>query len=659
MVKGQDGRPLTMCQLSKSVWNEVCKIKKSDLVKCLRSLNKKHISIEEGGHVSLISVDGGCNITTPRKGWKKKSKTGKHTENNIMIDIEETDNMNENVLSDDHMKEIEGQKASIVNEVDNLFDDTIEYDIEELLEIENQYTKAGTFPRRLENDELKIILQMLNQRRPKKWNSVSVEKLSEIMETNMNVLTKEELLDVAKYLNITLKGTGKEVAVTKVKKSDLVEQLGKLLKSTTKTQTTQRKKTTKNPKRLQDIAAGILIKASYPKQVLNIAYAEYIWPERVKLWKEKNRVAQTIMVKTETEEMNFEPYYVPEFDENSGVFRIFTYDKTHLGTNLRKCMCLDKVRGISIQAWKHVSKARPDILHPSLVEVDDDGRILDQMKESLARSMVSKEVEQEMLEHGFGNEAEFCSVIREGLYVADDVPGISALDRCRKRISLMQWLDKGVDFSQFPPYGGRIKGLSHILYEGLRLSQEAKMYLYALAKSGTYCVRAPNTLCSESFFGTMQEMDPWGQGILSSSGVQKHISDFTTITAMKMDEKRHVYMKTKKDAVYPLPKVVSSQELYTNEEEQKEQEPDEIVQHSGIECHCRQERFIQCIVPRDHFFDSAARARLYKGEKTYKSSVNSGVLRGEQPIRSQYSYKINEARMLPSKRLGIEDKVYQ
>ena len=121
------------------------------------------------------------------------------------------------------------------------------------------------------------------------------------------------------------------------------------------------------------------------------------------------------------------------------------------------------------------------------------------------------------------------------VFVCDE-PGLPAIERCKKRMDLIKWLKDGVNFGDFPPYGARIKGLSHILYQGLRSSNEAKLYLYALSKQGTYCVRAPNTLCSESFFSTMQEMDPWGQGVLTADGVEKHISDFTTITAMKMKE---------------------------------------------------------------------------------------------------------------------------
>ncbi|KAH3860978.1 hypothetical protein DPMN_023904 [Dreissena polymorpha] len=165
------------------------------------------------------------------------------------------------------------------------------------------------------------------------------------------------------------------------------------------------------------------------------------------------------------------------------------------------------------------------------------------MKELLAKTMVSIAGEEEMTKGGFIKEAELCKLIWEGLFEADDMPGISAFERCKRRLVLIEWLNKDVNLGAFPPYGNYIKGMSHILYEGLRTSQEGKLYLYALANSGTYYVRAPNTLCSESFFSSMQETDPWGQGILSSSGVQKHISDFTTITSMKMEDSRYLDIK--------------------------------------------------------------------------------------------------------------------
>jgi hypothetical protein len=354
----------------------------------------------------------------------------------------------------------------------------------------------------------------------------------------LNKLLKCELMEITNFLDVKLKGRNIQLEMgTKMTKVDLVNQLSDYIGDGNHLEKWTRQKPKKSPKTLHELAANVLTKKSYPKQVLNIAYATYIWPKRLKEWREKSHVAPKVIVKGDSDR-TFEPYYVPEFDEMRQDFEIFVYDKTHLATNLRKCVCVDKVESRSIRAWEKVAKQSPDILNRSVIEVSSEGKILDQMKEKLSRTMFSKKVEDVMVLNGDLKEANFCSVIREALFVADDKPGISAISRCQKRMDLIDWLADGVEFGHFPPYGARIKGLSHILYEGLRTSMEGKLYLYAIAKGGTYCARAPSTLCSESFFSTMQEMDPWGQGILTTSGVEKHISDFTTITAMKMQEDR-------------------------------------------------------------------------------------------------------------------------
>ena len=121
------------------------------------------------------------------------------------------------------------------------------------------------------------------------------------------------------------------------------------------------------------------------------------------------------------------------------------------------------------------------MLHPSVIEVSEEGKIVDQMKEQLARNMLSTDVEEEMTHLGYTKEAELCRVVREGLYIADDTPGVPAFERCRKRLALIEWLAKDVDFGIFPPFTAKIKSMSHILYEGLRTSQEAKMYLYVIS----------------------------------------------------------------------------------------------------------------------------------------------------------------------------------
>ena len=116
---------------------------------------------------------------------------------------------------------------------------------------------------------------------------------------------------------------------------------------------------------------------------------------------------------------------------------------------------MDKVLGISKAAWNKVSVHNSDVLHPAILQVTEEGKIIDQMKERLARNVFSENVEKKMEENADLKEANFCRIIREGLYT----PGIAATERCQKRINLIKWLEDGVDFSDFPTYGATIKGL--------------------------------------------------------------------------------------------------------------------------------------------------------------------------------------------------------
>ena len=80
---------------------------------------------------------------------------------------------------------------------------------------------------------------------------------------------------------------------------------------------------------------------SYPKRVLNIAYINIVWTDRVTKWKKEAHVEEMGL------DCDYEPYYVPDFTLESGSFEMSVYDKTHLGSNLRKALCLDKIQGIS------------------------------------------------------------------------------------------------------------------------------------------------------------------------------------------------------------------------------------------------------------------------------------------------------------------------
>lgn len=556
MVRGNNGNPLTQHQLSKDIWSEVSKLSKQNILLKFELDCKSYNIFSEG----CFSPDCGVKkvvvaeskgkvldrVKTPSKGWKQKKmhtdvddceevmeSTQDSTSANTVVGSEEDSGTQTAGVYENFPLNIAISEENSHDIDSNSLDDTVLYDVE-IYDSENYNERmvesGASVSNKMNMTELRQMLILTNE---KKWTNVSEESLLEYFRTaeSMKKFTVKELAEITKIANIRI---GMKMKTSGLKKAEFINQLSAVLCDGSRLEVVPRRTKSKNIPALAVLAKRAINKKSYPKHVLNIAYANYIWPERLKQWRASANVSDKVTIFGLDEVL--EPYYIPDKDPVSGEFELFVYDKTHLGSNLRKAICLDKVENISKGAWIRVSERNPAILNSTLIEVSEEGKIVDQMKEKFARAMVSKEVEIQMIEHGDITEAAFCGIIRGALYEAEDTPGIPALERCRKRMNLIHWLQKDVNFGDFPPYGSQIKGLSNILYEGLRSSNEGKLYLYALTKKGTYCARAPNTLCSETFFGTMQEMDPWGQGILSTEGVEKHMSDFITVTAMRMDE---------------------------------------------------------------------------------------------------------------------------
>ena len=572
MVKDKNGKPRTLNQLSKDLWAEANSMKKNEIIEKFVDMTKHYDHTTERKSVTnLIGKEDTIiatsvfstnetfgKVRTVAKGWKvgKKDRTtekdGDHSDIQVDNDIDlQTNDSDDDIRApaDDMPDEVlnpeqNQDNTGIDNEEDGITNDLYDGNghpssTSDIVTATVQRKHIILTPR--DYTDILYLLKSLNE---KKWSETNSTELASAFKTSstLNKFVVKELLAITKFVNIKPEMADRQLRVTKVTKVDLVNQLSNVLADGS--QLEKKKKERKKKKKgdfpkLNQLAENALMKKKYPKLSLVISYCESVWSEIVSQWRISSRVNDEIELVGLNE--SFCPYYVPEFDEQREKFHVYVYDKTHLGSNLRKALCLDKVHGVSKESWIKVAESDPQILNPTLLEVSEEGKILDQMREQLAKTMLSSSVECKMLENGDKNEAEFCAIMRNALYIADDEPGVSAIDRCEKRLRLIHWLDKDVNFGQFPPYGSHIKGLSHILYEGLRTSQEAKLYLYAITKKKTYCVRAPNTLCSESFFSTMQEMDPWGQGVLTTTGVKKHISDFTTITAMKMDENRYGY----------------------------------------------------------------------------------------------------------------------
>ena len=542
MVRGNSGNPLTQYQLSKDVWNEVCKLTKLEIVSRFETHCVPIITVEQNEQTLKTVVVETVNhemgrIKTPKRGWRT-------TKENQSSHKGQDENLDLNVENDTEVNQTQNYQTVISADVEILdenqitpgeLDDTMPYDVQEMELVEGDNSESSQVsygPSIICTSEIKRVLITANS---KKWENVSEYKLKEHCSSakSLQTFTVKELSEITKIVGSRL---GKRLKTYGMKKAELINQLSDTIADGSRLEVTPTRVKSKSVCSLKTLAGRVIKKKEYPKQVLNIAYANFVWPDRVKQWHESASVNETVTIVGL--ENTLVPYYVPDKDPKTGDFELFVYDKTHLGSNLRKTICLDKIEGISKGAWVRVAQCKPLILNPAIIDVTEEGKILDQMKEKLTRTMLSEEVEETMIANGDTIEANFCAITRGALYEAEDIPGIPAVERCRKRLRLIEWLKSGVDFGDFPPYGAKIKGMSSILYEGLRSSNEGKLYLYALAKKGTYCARAPNTLCSETFFGSMQEMDPWGQGVLSTTGVEKHMSDFITVTAMRMDQNR-------------------------------------------------------------------------------------------------------------------------
>ena len=82
-------------------------------------------------------------------------------------------------------------------------------------------------------------------------------------------------------------------------------------------------------KSLRDLSLSVLTN-KVPKNVLNITYSEFIWPERLKCWKSSSPLLDEIKIK-ETNEPEYW-FYIPEYSESRSQLEVRCIDSTHLLT---------------------------------------------------------------------------------------------------------------------------------------------------------------------------------------------------------------------------------------------------------------------------------------------------------------------------------------
>ena len=81
------------------------------------------------------------------------------------------------------------------------------------------------------------------------------------------------------------------------------------------------------------------------------------------------------------------------------------------------------------------------------------------------------------MELGHEESSRFVTVIVEGVIEAEDQRGLSAVERIKRRLNLLDWLQEGVDYSCF--YGAYIRGIPWKLYECLATRVVVIVRLYS------------------------------------------------------------------------------------------------------------------------------------------------------------------------------------
>lgn len=362
------------------------------------------------------------------------------------------------------------------------------------------------------------------------WDHKNAEFIQSIFQSEklLGQLRDVDFKVILKYLK-SKKMTDVKLSVSRKTKMLHLCDLFRLSHPDNVTKTVTRKKF--QVKTLKDLSRKVLIGKSVPKMALNIAYAEYVWPNTLKHWRESSALKDDVKIS----ETGFPDYwfYIPEQSHKRQQLEVSCIDSSHLLTRMRRKICKGGIEKLSNQPWLNAALTKRTAL--TLIMVQD---IVDSMSVPMAVAHFSAEVEKIMVENRDMKAASLCRDIRFW-WRAEDDPAISALDRVRMRMPLRNRLLKHVNFEKFPPPTVNIKGWPIQLWEAIIANIDAKAILYSLSHSGSYNVRAFSSMMGETFFSEVTNMDKrGGHGTLTVDEFGQFLGYSIEQMCMRLDHER-------------------------------------------------------------------------------------------------------------------------
>ncbi|KAK3085103.1 hypothetical protein FSP39_024263 [Pinctada imbricata] len=473
------------------------------------------------------------------------------------------------------------------------------------------------------------MLEVLRTSKSKKTWDMSAESFCQLF---TNAETKEELVAVIRPIMTKLNQHTQESDLRirlSENKHQIVSKLSRILGDGS-IQASPARKLKKSPSKLSFITKAVLRKI--PKEIISSLYSENIFPERAKEWYGKSPFGEEIRIKGLTGTGNW--YSMPEYNVSTGNYLLMILDSYHQICGARRLVCQNGIplKGVKREAFAKVAlESESNGCQLSMAMVND---LIDKQNIAFACATFSEQVADALESIGEYSTAEFCRLI-DMWYRADDDPGLSALDRCKYRLQLKEWLLDGISFYEFPPPGAYIKGIPVVLFEGLLTNIQRKIQLYAFYKSGTYNVRSVGSLDIENFFGTFQDLDPKGTGVLRPDDIPAAISVSVELLDGKLDPNRGFEMETSRAKVYPTKKILTTSNSVCIDRKVSE----------GIR------RDFKSIEAIDHAFDLPERARRKPKRKCATVSKPDEPAKGCHPVRK--FHKRDESKILPHVRRGL------
>ena len=542
-TRTSEGKPLTVMQLSKSIWSQVQKLSRVEVVAILKSIKIESVECIENEKRVLSSpiLQKLCNILYCAASNDPAENTDK-LQSDELKDQAEGD-WPEMLQSEESKDSAEGNSPEMLHTDDELKDSA---------EGNSTYRSHSDESKGLNAEESSImdekidiqettyerILQKYQSHKKASisgaWSQKSTADLRSAIESakqisKLRVIELDIILSEIKDQQKTLKKT--IPSMTGLSKSGKVELLSMLLGDGS-VMPHQTVRVVDKVYDLGTLAANVIMKKrklskSPSKHLLNIICAKSIFPHIFQEWKQASTISEHVTVETENN-FTFKPdfwFSQPEYSEKRHRLEPKKWDSHHLLVNNRSVCCGNGMDGLDVhkEAWIAVAEKYPDVISKPLV-----CDLIDKQSNAFAQRTFSEQVEKRMQELGYKSTANYCRLIR-GWYQAEDEPGISSENRLKLRLEFRKFLLSKFEIDKFPPYGKHINGMPSGMFEGFLQGIDTSIQLYALVKGGAYNQRSATSLCNETFFGEMSECEQSRQGCPKATQVPHEMSGLTEL----------------------------------------------------------------------------------------------------------------------------------